>query len=98
MRRDDISVADMEVDMEADNVADMVANKFHNFDQVYKASNVLKRSVSGRSCLMRSVPDLRVLSFASILSFQTKISPFPLHGVLLLKSRRRRIQFQWEVY
>ena len=85
MRRDDIAVADMEVDMvadmEADNIADMVANKFHNFDQVCKASNVLKRSVSGRSCLMRSVPDLRVLSFASILSFQTKISPFPLHGV-----------------
>ena len=35
MRRDDIAVADMEVDMvadmEADNVADMVANKFRKF-------------------------------------------------------------------
>ena len=65
---------DMVLDMEVAKVADMFKTKCIQW-------NVLKRSVSGRSCLMRSVPDLRVLSFASILSFQTKISPFPLHGV-----------------
>ena len=55
----DIS-ADMEVhmvaDMEVDKVADMEVDKVAE-----KANlNVLKQCVLGRSCLMRSVPDLRV--------------------------------------
>ena len=40
-------------------VADKVAEKFKMFqNDVYQAGNVLKRSVLGRSCLMRSVPDV----------------------------------------
>ena len=55
-------VADMKVDKVADMEVHMVANmevdKVQN--QEYKAWNVLKQTVLGRSCLMRSVPELRV--------------------------------------
>ena len=48
-------VADMVADMEVDKVADMFKTKCIQW-------NVLKRSVSCRSCFMRSLPDLRVHS------------------------------------
>ena len=47
-------LADMEVDKVADMVGDMVA------DMAAYTQKISKRSVLGQSCLMRSVPDLRV--------------------------------------
>ena len=48
-------MTDMAADMEVDNVTDKVA------DKKMKLMYARKQSVLGQSCLMRSVPDLRVL-------------------------------------
>ena len=53
-------VADMELDKVADKVADIVVDRAADKKKVYKAWNVLKQSALGRSCLMRSVSNLRV--------------------------------------
>ena len=54
----DKKMADMELDMVANMQIGKVADMFNT--KCVKSLNVLKRSALGRSCLMRSVPDLRV--------------------------------------
>ena len=59
-------VADMEVEMEADMEVDKVADKVADIvadmaaDKKTKLMCARKWSVSGRTCLMRFLPDLRV--------------------------------------
>ena len=54
----DKKMVDMELDMVANMQIGKVADMFNT--KCVKSLNVLKRSALGRSCLMRSVPDLRV--------------------------------------